>query len=62
MLNSNWTAATAGAGGLTYPLWNELLTSGWQVAIAIMGGIVLALTIYSKFLEIRQRRKDLNKK
>jgi len=50
-----------GSVAITFPAWAELLQEGWQVFIAIMGAAVLALTIYSKVLEITQRRRDLGK-
>lgn len=48
-----------GGAGVTFPAWGNALTAGWQVAVALMGGIVLALTIYNKILELKQRRRDL---
>jgi len=50
---------TQGGIAVTFPAWAPLLSSGWNVFIAIMGGTVLALTIYNKVLEIKQRRKAL---
>lgn len=48
-----------GGAGASSPLWLNSLTTGWQIVIAIMGFIVLSLTIYNKILEIRQRKKNL---
>jgi len=59
MLRSNVTAAAAGAGGISFPIWNNFLTSGWSILIAVMGAIVLGLTIWSKILEIKQKNRDL---
>ncbi len=59
VLKGDITPALIGGTGLTFPLWGALLSSGWNVALGIAGGIVLLLTIYSKILEIRQRRRDL---
>ena len=48
-----------GGAGVSSPLWLHSLTVGWQVAVSLMGGIVLALTIYNKILELKQRRRNL---
>lgn len=48
-----------GGAAVTFPAWAPLLSSGWNVLIAVLGGTVLILTIYNKFLEIQQRRKAL---
>ena len=61
MIRGDLVAASVGGWGLTYPLWGSWLNSGWQVGIAILGAIVLVLTIWNKVLEIKQRRKDLKK-
>ena len=59
MFKSNTVALAVGGGGITSPFWSVWLTSGWQILIAVAGAVVLALTIYNKVLEIRQRRRDL---
>lgn len=59
MIKSNVTAVATGAGGLSYPFWNAWLTSGWSTLIAILGAIVLALTIWNKILEVRLKNRDL---
>lgn len=48
-----------GGVGLSFPAWGQYLMTGWQVLIGLMGGVVLALTIYNKYLEVKQRRRDL---
>jgi len=48
-----------GGAAVTFPVWAHWLSDGWGVFVAVMGAIVLMMTIYSKFLEIRQRRKIL---
>ena len=61
MLKSNAASAAVGGTGLAYPLWAGWIT-GYQTLIAIGGAVVIALTIYNKVLEIRQRRRDLHGK
>jgi hypothetical protein len=51
-----------GSAALTFPAWAPFLSGGWDVLIAAMGMAVLALTIYNKTLEIKQRRKDIRDK
>ncbi|MEM8773847.1 MAG: hypothetical protein AAGF53_02375 [Pseudomonadota bacterium] len=55
----NTLTTTAGSLGFTFPVWADMMVQGWQVTIAILGGLVLAATLYNKILEIRQRRRDL---
>ncbi|MEO1564122.1 MAG: hypothetical protein AAFR98_11860 [Pseudomonadota bacterium] len=50
-----------GSAGLTFPLWVEAIATGWQFLIAFVGGLVVLMTFYNKFLEIQQRRRDLRK-
>lgn len=50
---------TTGGVALVFPFWADWFVAGWQVLIAIMGGIVLALTVYNKWLEIKKNRRDL---
>ncbi len=59
MFKSNTVAAAAGAGGLSFPLWDTLIASGWSTLIGIAGGIVLLLTIWNKVLEIRLKNRAL---
>ena len=61
MLKSNVTAAAAGAGGISFPLWNSFLASGWSAIVAVLGVIVLLLTIWNKILEVRLKNRDLKK-
>ncbi len=62
MFKGNVVAATVGTGSLTYPLWTTWLTTGWQVAVAIAGGVLLCLAIRNKILENRKLRRELNEK
>lgn len=53
---------TVGAAGATFPFWNE--TVAWatginQFAVAILGLIVLGLTIYSLVLKIRIQHRQI---
>ena len=63
MLNrSDSLGFTIGGGGLAAPIWArwlDWLSQGWYILIAIGGGVIILLTIYSKCLEIKQRRRDL---
>jgi hypothetical protein len=52
------TATTAGAGAMiTSPLWLQTLNPLVQFAVAIMGGVWLAVQIYYK---IKNERKKFN--
>ena len=54
------TAVTTGSGGALFlPWWIEWLPNVWQFSISLMAGAMLILGVYSKFLEIRQRRRAL---
>ena len=54
------TIITTGSGGALFlPWWIEWLPDVWQVSISALAGIMLALGVYNKFLEIRMRRKNL---
>ena len=44
---------------MTFPAWSLLLAHGWDIVIAVLGVIVLVMTIYNKSLEIKQRRKAI---
>lgn len=56
------SAYAQGGVAVTFPAWGQFLTSSWQVMVALMGAIVLGLTIYNKILEAKQRRRDLRSK
>ena len=62
MWRSNITAVTVGTGGITYPLWATWLTTGWSIALAVGGAVLLCLTIRNKILENRKLQRDLNAK
>jgi tetrahydromethanopterin S-methyltransferase subunit E len=49
-----------GSAAVTFPAWSLLLSHGWDVVIAVLGVIVLVMTIYNKSLEIKQRRKAIH--
>ena len=61
MSNMKDASLTTGSGGaLLLPWWIEWLPEFWQLAVTGMGGAFLALGVYSKFLEIKQRHRDLD--
>ena len=62
MWKGNVAAAAVGTGGLTYPIWTTWLTTGWSVAVAIGGAVLLILAIRNKILENRKLRRDLAQK
>lgn len=53
-----YSYVTAGAA-VTSPAWIDFMSHIWQTMVPLMGAIVLALTIWNKILENRQRRRDL---
>lgn len=57
---SDVAAWIKGLSGVTFPLWIQYLTVGWQVLIALMGGAVLGLTIYNKWLQNKKLRRELD--
>jgi hypothetical protein len=48
-----------GSAAVTFPAWSLLLAHGRDIVIAVLGVIVLVMTIYNKSLEIKQRRKAI---
>lgn len=52
---------TGSAVSLFMPLWLDWLPVLWQFLISVVAGIVLFLTAYNKFLEIKLRRKELSR-
>ncbi len=58
--NMKDASLTTGSGGALFlPWWIEWLPEVWQFSVTLFGGIFLALGVYSKFLEIKQRQRDL---
>lgn len=54
-------AIAAGSAGLTNFVWLPWLPLAWQFLIGALGAAVLAMTLWNKILENKQRRRDLNK-
>lgn len=50
---------SVGTSALASPVWLSWINPAWQGLLAILGLIVLILTIWSKVLEIKQRKKAL---
>lgn len=54
--------ATGGAA-VTSPAWFEylmhILPVVWQTSVAVAGGTLIFVTLYTKILEMMQRRRDL---
>ena len=60
MYNMKDTAVTTGSGGALFlPWWIDWLPHMWQLGVSIMAATMLGLGVYSKYLEIQQRRRDL---
>jgi uncharacterized integral membrane protein len=59
---SNTVAASTGSVALSYPAWAIHLSSQWSIIVAVLGAVVLLLTIWNKVLEIKMRRKSLREK
>jgi len=51
----------AGVSGVTLPLWIAWIPVAWQGIIAVLGALVLVLTLYNKTLELRIKQKELEK-
>lgn len=60
MLRDTVDTAT-GVTGVTLPLWIAWVPVAWQGIIAVLGGLMLLLTLYNKFLELRIKQKELEK-
>lgn len=60
MSNMKEMVVTTGSGGALFlPWWIDWLPNIWQPAVSIMAATMLGLGAYSKYLEIKQRRRDL---
>ena len=44
---------------LLLPTWLDWLPAAWQALLMLLGGIVLGLTAYNKYLDAMIKRKDL---
>jgi membrane protein implicated in regulation of membrane protease activity len=51
----------AGSAGVTNWVWLPWLPLVWQIFVGALGAEVLAMTLWNKILENKQRRRDLNK-
>lgn len=51
---------SASAAFLLNDFWIHWLPLGWQFVIGGLGGVVLALTAYNKWLDAKLKMKDLN--
>ena len=52
-------AGTVGVGAISVPAWSLDLPSWWEWAVAISGGLIVFATLYTKFQDIRIRRKQM---
>jgi hypothetical protein len=59
MFDRDGSPLIQGSAAVTFPAWSLLLGHGWDIVIAVLGVVVLVLTIYNKSLEIKQRRKAI---
>lgn len=50
-----------GGAAIANVAWFDLVSTLWQVSLSVVGAVVLLLTARSKWLEIKQRKRDLNK-
>jgi hypothetical protein len=50
-----------GVTGVTLPVWITWVPVAWQGIIAVLGAIVLLLTLYNKILELRLKKRELSK-
>lgn len=50
-----------GVTGVTLPLWISWVPVAWQGIIAVIGAMVLLVTLYNKILELRLKQKELEK-
>lgn len=58
-MNSDSSSAIAGALGLTSPFWLTFLNPAYQVVIAILGFVLLILTIRNKWLDLKIKAATL---
>ena len=54
------TLLSASAAFLLNEFWIHWLPLGWQLMVGGLGGVVLALTAYNKWLDAKLKMKDLN--
>ena len=55
------TATTAASAVfLLNDLWLHWLPFAWQIVLGGLGGVVLALTAYNKWLDSKLKKKNLN--
>ena len=59
MFEKDGSPLIQGSAAVTFPAWSLLLSHGWDIVIAVLGVVVLVMTIYNKSLEIKQRRKAI---
>jgi len=50
-----------GITGVTLPVWITWVPVAWQGIIAVLGAIVLVITLYNKILELRLKKRELSK-
>ena len=60
-MQSDAAAATAGGAGITLPIWLQYIDPFFQLLIAALGLFVLVLTVWNKWLEIKLKRRALQK-
>jgi hypothetical protein len=53
---------TIGGGAVSSLAWLDSVSDVWQGIIALLGFGVLVLTLRAKQLEIRQRKRDLERR
>jgi hypothetical protein len=58
-MQGDGVAATVGGVGLTAPLWFEHVGAVSQFLIGVLGFVVLVLTVWNKWLEIKIKRRAL---
>jgi hypothetical protein len=52
-------STTLGAGMLLAPAWMDWFSAAYQWALAVGGFVIIVLTIYSKVLEIKIKRRAI---
>lgn len=58
-MHNDGIAAFTGGAGMTAPLWLQNVDPLFQALISIVGFVVLVLTAWNKWLEIRTKRAKL---
>lgn len=51
----------AGSAMLSNPFWMETFTLLWQGILSFGGGVIVCMSIYKLYLEIKIRRRTLSK-